>query len=93
MAGRGGVSPRASAAMVAMVSRGGRLAGVAVLVLGPQVLLWGLVIVVVGVLDVAATAGRVATTAIVAGARAQVPGLLKPVRLFLAKMVGFGNQE
>lgn len=62
---------------------------VAVLVLRPQVLLGRFVVIVVSVFDtVSAPPGRVAAIVSRAGAR-----LLKPVGLFLAQMVGFGNRE
>lgn len=68
---------------------------VVVLILRPQVLLLGgLVVVVVSVLHVGAgllsTCGDVACAPVVSGAvGASLPRLLKPVRLLLTQMIGF----
>lgn len=62
----------------------------AILILGPQVLLRRLVIIMVCVFDTMPTPPRWVAAAVVSRTGAW---LLKPVSFFLAQMVGFGNRE
>ena len=86
--GRGRVA--ASAAVVPVVTGWWVPPSVAILILGPQVLLRRLIIIMVCVFDTMPTPPRWVAAAVVSRTGAW---LLKPVCFFLAQMVGFGNRE
>lgn len=69
------------------------LAVLGVVIVLPQVLVGGLIVVVVGVLNRGSLLrGRVATV-VPDPLRPCLPGLIKPVCLLLTQMIGFGNQK
>lgn len=76
----------ARTAMVSVVTGWWVSSSVAILILGPQVLLRRLVIIMVGLFDTVSAPPRWVAAAVVSRTGAW---LLKPVRFFLAQMVGF----